>query len=106
SGPRVEGAVFRVAEDRDRGAVAGTRERERRGIEAGDAQDRDVLLAVDDERLRPVARHADALAARDDMRRGDDDVRLRNPAASLDAEPTRDVGDPDDTRMGAPHGCR
>ena len=50
---RVERPVLREAEDRDRVAVVRIGERERRRLEPGHAEDRDVLRAVDDERRSP-----------------------------------------------------
>ena len=41
---------------------------------------------------------ADARAARDDVRGGDDDVRPRDPARAFDAEAAGGCGDPDDAR--------
>ena len=104
AGARVEGPVLGVAEDRDRVARVRLGERQRRGVQPRHAQHRDVLLAVDDERGRRLAVHLDPSRAGDDVRRGDDDVRPRDPAGAFDAEPAGDGGDADDARPRAHDG--
>ena len=92
AGARVERAVLRVAEDRDRAPVVRGRRAAARGArEPGDAQDGDVVRAVDDERVArrdrrrvmSVSRPATTCAAVTTR------CGARDPAGALDAEAAR-----------------
>ena len=96
AGLGVERPVQRVAEDRRR--RAGLRvglERQRPGVQARDAEDGDVVVRIERQRVGGqvgrVAAELDGGVALpgDDVRVRDDDTRGRDPAASLDPEPAR-----------------
>ena len=101
---RREGAVLRVAEDRDRRTRPRVDEPQRSRSCAVDAQHGDVVVRVVRDDLRVVQAgavrelDAGAVLARDDVRRGDDEVGRREPAAALDADPARLAEDADDRR--------
>src|SRR5579862_4105790 len=88
-GACVEGAVLRVAEDRNRLTWLRRREGERPRAQARHVENGDVVRPVDGERARRPAVDLDPFRAGHDMGGGDDEMRLGNPAGPFDTEPAR-----------------
>src|SRR5262249_4038466 len=104
AGPGVEGAVLRVADDRH--SLAWTPAPERKGRRHGPpaGEDGDAVPTVDRPSRRRFARGADVVRARDDVRRGYNAVRRRDPARTFHSESARVRRDPNDAGRGASNG--
>ena len=106
SRPGVERTVLRIPEDRHGVARVRIDDRKRRRAQAGNPQHCDVLLAVDDQGSCRPAACLDLRRAFDHVRRRHDELRPRDPARALHAEPARDGGDANDARTNGPHRSR
>ena len=98
-GARVERAVLRDSRgSRPSRPRAGRRAAAARRASPGTRSTAMSCLRSTTSAVARAAVHLDPRRARDDVRRGDDDVRPRDPAGALDAEPAGGGGDADDAR--------